>query len=133
MHEVGMVISHTDYHKHGAYMVEHADMAGFTTREQRLMSRLILSQKGNLRKVGDNLGDIDFAKAVLSLRLSVMFLHSRAEFDFADIALKMKSKIEMEIRQNWVALHPTIAFGLQKEIDSWREVGVDFIVRTYVD
>lgn len=131
MHEIGMVISHTDYHKHGAYMVENADMAGFTTREQRLMSRLILSQKGNLRKVGDNLGDVDFAKAVLSLRLSVMFLHSRAEFDFADIAVKMKNKIEMEIRQNWVALHPTIAFGLQKEIDAWREVGIDFIVRTY--
>lgn len=131
MHEIGMVISHTDYHKHGAYMVEHADMAGFTTREQRLMSRLILSQKGNLRKVGDNLGDIDFAKAVLALRLSVMFMHSRADFDFTDIALKMKSKIEMEIKQNWVALHPTIAFGLQKEIDAWRDVGVDFIVRTY--
>ena len=129
MHEVGMVVSHTDYHKHGAYMIEHADMAGFTTREQRVMSKLILSQKGNLRKVSESLVDLDFAKAVLALRLSIMFMHSRAEFDFGDFSLRMKSKIEMEIRQEWVTHHPTISFGLQKEIETWREVGVDFLVR----
>ena len=51
MHEVGLVVSHTGFHKHGSYLVEHADIVGFTTREQKLMSRLVLSQKGNLRKL----------------------------------------------------------------------------------
>jgi len=50
MHEIGMAISHTSYHKHGAYVIENADMAGFTTREQRIMSKLVLSQKGSLKK-----------------------------------------------------------------------------------
>lgn len=129
MHEVGMVVSHTGYHKHGAYMVENADMAGFTTREQRVMSKLILSQKGNLKKISDGFADLDFAKAVLALRLSVTFMHSRVELEYADFSLKMKNKIELEIKQDWVKLHPTVAFWLQKEIEFWREVGVEFVVR----
>lgn len=131
MHEVGMTVSHTGYHKHGSYLVENGDIAGFTTREQKLMSRMVLSQKGNLRKLGDGLADIDFAKAVLSLRLAVTFMHSRIELDFADFRLKMKNKIELEIKQSWVNLHPTVAYWLQKEIECWREIGVEFVVKAY--
>lgn len=132
LHEVGMVVSHTGYHKHGAYMIENADMAGFTTREQRIMSKFILSQKGNLRKVAEGLSDSDFTKAVLALRLSVMLMHSRAEIEYEDMRLKMKKAIELEMRRDWVSGHPTVAYWLQKEIECWREIGVDFLVRTNV-
>ncbi|MBI1770905.1 MAG: Ppx/GppA family phosphatase, partial [Burkholderiales bacterium] len=111
---------------------ENADMAGFTTREQRVMSKLILSQKGNLRKVGDGLADQDFAKAVLALRLAVMLMHSRAEIDFEDVRLKMKGRVELEMKRDWVSVHPTVAYWLQKEIEAWREIGVDFLVRANV-
>ena len=130
LHEVGMVVSHTGYHKHGSYMIENADIVGFTAREQRLMSKLVLSQKGNLRKISESFIDVDFTKAVLALRLSVTFMHSRVEFDYVDFSLRMKNKIELEIKQDWVSLHPTVAFWLQKEIECWREVGVEFVVRT---
>jgi exopolyphosphatase/guanosine-5'-triphosphate,3'-diphosphate pyrophosphatase len=110
-------------------MVENADMAGFTTREQRILSKLILSQKGNLKKISDGFADLDFAKAVLALRLSVTFMHSRVELDYADFSVKMKNRIELEMKQDWVSLHPTVAFWLQKEIECWREVGVEFVVR----
>jgi len=33
LHEVGLQISHDGYHKHGAYVVENADMAGFAKRD----------------------------------------------------------------------------------------------------
>lgn len=132
LHEVGMVVSHTGYHKHGAYMIENADMAGFTTSEQRIMSKLILSQKGNLRKISEGLIEMDFAKAVLALRLAVMLMHSRAEIDYEDIRLKMKKNIELDMRRDWVSLHPTVAYWLQKETECWREVGMDFLVRANV-
>lgn len=132
LHEVGMVVSHTGYHKHGSYLVENADIPGFTTREQKLMSRLVLSQKGNLRKLGDAFADADFAKAVLALRLAVSFMHSRVELDYMDFILKMKSKIELELKPDWVSLHPTVAFWLRKEIECWREIGIDFVVRARV-
>jgi exopolyphosphatase/guanosine-5'-triphosphate,3'-diphosphate pyrophosphatase len=128
LHEIGMVISHTGYHKHGSYMVENADIAGFTTREQKLISKLVLSQKGNLKKIGDDLLDLDFAKAVLTLRLSVMFMHSRVGFDYANFNVRMKNKIELEVKKEWMNFHPTLGFLLQKEMEYWNLVGMDFVV-----
>jgi exopolyphosphatase/guanosine-5'-triphosphate,3'-diphosphate pyrophosphatase len=130
LHEVGLAVSHTSYHKHAAYLIENADLSGFTTREQRTMSTLALAQKGNLRKVGAALSDLDFAKAVLALRLAVMFMHSRIEVDLGELRLKMKSKIELEINSGWVAHHPTVSYWIEKERESWDEVEVDFVIRS---
>ncbi|MBJ7313087.1 Ppx/GppA family phosphatase [Rugamonas sp. CCM 8940] len=129
LHEVGLVVSQTGYHKHAAYLVENADLPGFTTREQKAMSRLILAQKGNLRKVADALSDPDFAKAVVALRLAILFMHSRIELDFAELKLRMKSRIELEIRRELVSDHPTVSYWMEKEQELWDEVGVDFSIR----
>ncbi|USX12628.1 Ppx/GppA family phosphatase [Oxalobacteraceae bacterium OTU3CAMAD1] len=130
LHEVGLVVSQTGYHKHAAYMVENADLPGFTTREQKVMSRLILAHKGNLRKVVEVLAEPDFAKAVVALRLAVLFMHSRIDIDFSLIKLRVKNRIELEIRREWVAEHPTLSYWLEKEQENWDEVGVDFAIRT---
>ncbi len=129
LHEVGMVVSQTDYHKHAAYMIENADLPGFTTREQKLMSRLIVGQKGNLRKLGEGLLEADFAKAVLALRLAILFMHSRIEPELGALRLRMKSRIELDIKREWVAHHPTVSYWIEKEQEWWDEVGVDFFVK----
>ena len=130
LHEMGMVVSQTGYHKHAAYMIENADLPGFTTREQKVMARLIVAQKGNLRKISDTLPDADFAKAVLALRLAVLLMHARIEPDFSELKLRMKSRIELEIKRGWVAHHPTVSYWIEKEQEWWDEVGVDFSVKT---
>lgn len=130
LHETGLVVSPTGYHKHSAYMIANADMPGFTTREQRLMSTLVLGQKGNLRKISsDMLADADFAKAVLALRLAVMFMHSHIVLDLDKVKLKMKSKIELEVRSDYVKDNSSISFWIQKEQEWWAGIGVDFGVR----
>jgi exopolyphosphatase / guanosine-5'-triphosphate,3'-diphosphate pyrophosphatase len=130
LHEVGLVVSQTGYHKHAAYMIENADLPGFTTREQKVMSRLIVAHKGNLRKVAEVLSEPDFAKAVVALRLAVLFMHSRIDIDFSLLKLRVKNRIELEIRREWVAEHPTLSYWLEKEQENWDEVGVDFSIRT---
>ena len=130
LHEMGMVVSQTGYHKHAAYMIENADLPGFTAREQKAMARLIVAQKGNLRKIGDALAEPDFAKAVLALRLAILLMHARIEADFSELKLRMKSKIELDIKRGWVAHHPTVSYWIEKEQEWWDEVGVDFSVKT---
>ena len=129
LHEAGLVVSHSGYHKHSAYLIANADLPGFTTREQRVMSTMILGQKGNLRKIGEVLTDADFAKAVVALRLAVMFMHSHITLDFDNIRLKMKNRIELEIKRDWVRNHPTVSYWMQKEQEWWGGVGVDFSIR----
>ena len=129
LHEVGMAVSHSGYHKHAAYMIEHADLPGFTTREQRLMSTLIVAQKGNLKKISEQLGNLDFAKAVLALRVAIMLMHARIPVDLVHIRLKMKSRGEIEIRHDLSARHPTIAYWMEKEQEWWAAVGTTMTLR----
>lgn len=132
LHEVGMNVSHTNYHKHSAYVVENADLPGFTTAEQKLMGRLILGQKGNLRKIGEVFDTPDFAKALLALRLSVIFLHSRLEINFDQLRMRFKNKIELEFTKNWLQEHPTALYWLEKEVEWWGQIGIDFVIKSAV-
>ncbi|HJV49943.1 MAG TPA: Ppx/GppA phosphatase family protein [Noviherbaspirillum sp.] len=129
LHEIGLAVSHTGYHKHAAYMVENADLPGFTTREQRLMGTLVLAQKGNLRKLGDALDDADFAKAVLALRLAVALMHARTDGEADGVRVKMKNRIELECRREWMARHPTLACWIDKESGCWSEIGIELALR----
>jgi exopolyphosphatase/guanosine-5'-triphosphate,3'-diphosphate pyrophosphatase len=128
LHEVGQAVSHTGAHKHAAYIVEHADLPGFTAREQRLMSTIVLGQKGNLRKVREALGVPDLAKAVLAMRLAAVFMHARVDGDVDGLKVRMKGRIEIETPRAWLAQHPTVAAWFDKEAAAWSEVGVAFQV-----
>jgi exopolyphosphatase/guanosine-5'-triphosphate,3'-diphosphate pyrophosphatase len=130
LHETGMSVSHSSYHKHGSYLVENADLPGFTTREQRAMSVLVMGQKGNLKKLGDAPKDPDFGKALLALRLAVLFMHSRVDAPFDDLHLKMKNRIELEIKQAWLSHYPTLSYWIEKEREFWDQVGVEFVFKT---
>jgi exopolyphosphatase/guanosine-5'-triphosphate,3'-diphosphate pyrophosphatase len=134
LHEVGLAVSMTGAHKHGAYIIEHADLPGFTTREQRLMSTLVLGQKGNLRKIREALLDTDVARAVLALRMAVVFMHARADEDLGGLKARFRNRsdtlrIELDLPGDLLDRHPTLGPWLEKEEGAWNEVGIPFQVR----
>ncbi len=130
LHEIGIFISPTNYHKHGAYLIENADMAGFTSREQRQMSRFVLGQKGNLRKLNGVMTVPDAVKAVLALRLAVMFQHAKVNFKPEKIKIRFRNRIEITLPKEWLTLYPTLLYWLERECDWWEEVGITLTVRT---
>lgn len=129
VHEAGLAVSHSGFHKHGAYLVANADLPGFTPREQYTMSLLVLGQKGNLKKISAHLDDADFVKAVLALRLAVPLMHARIETSLDGFKVRMKNRIEIEISQDWLAEHPTLSYWMNKERDCWKELGVELTLR----
>jgi len=128
LHELGQAVSHTGAHKHAAYIIEHADLPGFTKHEQRLMSTIVLAQKGNLRKVREALGAPDLARSVLAMRLAAVFMHARVDGDLDALRLRMKQRIEIDTPRGWLRQHPTVAAWFEKEAAAWAEVGVGFQV-----
>lgn len=130
LHEIGLAVSHTGFHKHGAYLAEHADLPGFTTHEQQILSTLIMAHKGNLRKVNQTMNELDFAKAILALRLGVILMHARLDPGAQRMRLRMKNRIELEISTQSMNEHPTLSYWLAKEQAAWEEIGVDFIIKT---
>lgn len=130
LHEVGLVVSHSGFHKHGAYLAEHADLPGFTTYEQQILSTLILAQKGNLRKVQQAINEEDLVKAILALRMAIIFMHARLDPVSERARLRIKSRIDMEISKKTMADHPTLSYWLTKEQGAWDEIGLDFSIKT---
>ena len=51
LHETGFSVSHTGFHKHGAYILQNADMPGFSAREQSDIALLVLGCRGGLSKM----------------------------------------------------------------------------------
>ena len=52
LHEIGYTVSHIGFHKHGAYILENADMPGFSAQEQRQLALLVLGCRGGLVEDG---------------------------------------------------------------------------------
>ena len=46
LHEAGMVMTYTGYHKHGAYLLTHTEMPGFSRQEQRCLAAIVLGHRG---------------------------------------------------------------------------------------
>ena len=45
IHELGLTIAHSQHHVHGAYLIEHSDMAGFSRQEQQLLAAMVRCQR----------------------------------------------------------------------------------------
>ncbi|NBC48871.1 MAG: exopolyphosphatase [Gammaproteobacteria bacterium] len=45
LHEIGLAVSHSQYQKHGAYLLRNADLSGFTRQEQDVLAALVLGHR----------------------------------------------------------------------------------------
>jgi exopolyphosphatase/guanosine-5'-triphosphate,3'-diphosphate pyrophosphatase len=130
LHECGFAISHNDYHKHGAYLVQHSDLAGFSTTDQERVAALILGQRGNLRKVAAALEDALHAGKILALRLAVVFCHARRALEPPRWTLRSsRGAIELGVDADWLARHPLTQHLLEEEAAQWEKVGIRFALR----
>lgn len=83
LHEVGLSVSHSSYHKHGAYLLENMDLAGFSCEEQAWLSVLVRTHRRKLTaRFYDDLESERFRAAryvSVVLRLAVLLHRSRGE------------------------------------------------------
>ena len=123
LHEVGMSISHAGFHKHGAYVLQHADMPGFSAGEQGRLALLVFGCRGGLAKVENALADRQIRAAVLAVRLAVLVHHARSTIAVPRIRLEIARGIRFGISRRWLAAHPLTDYLLAKERAQWTALG----------
>lgn len=123
LHEIGSLISHDQFHKHGAYIVEHADIPGFAVPEQQAMARLVLAVRGKLRKVESELVEPTFRRQVLCLRLAVLLCHARRDPDCLGLYLSTDplGGWTLALTQAWSERHPQSMHLLREEVSAWQK------------
>lgn len=123
LHEIGCLISHSDHHKHGAYILDHADAAGFTMPELHRLGLLVLGHRGKLRKLEVDFGDAGFAAQLLALRLAVIFCHARREPDIRNVRLARGDghSFVLACPDAWTRAYPQTAHLLREEVLAWQK------------
>ena len=125
LHEIGCHISHSDYHKHGAYILDNADAPGFALPELHRLSQLVLAHRGKLRKVELNLDDRAFIDQLMCLRLAVILCHARRDPDLKGLTLTStlapERAFELRCRSGWAAAFPQSAYLLNEEVLAWQK------------
>jgi exopolyphosphatase/guanosine-5'-triphosphate,3'-diphosphate pyrophosphatase len=122
LHEVGLDVSHSHYHKHGAYLLEHADMPGFPQEEQRILAAVVGAHR---RKVqAQSLRDLTppwhIKAEYLSvlLRLAVLLHRGRSATALPKLELHAKGRsLEVVFPKGWLEAHPLTATDLENEIE----------------
>jgi exopolyphosphatase/guanosine-5'-triphosphate,3'-diphosphate pyrophosphatase len=131
VHEVGMRISHSDYHKHGAYILDNTDLPGFTLDELHRLSQLVLGHRGKLRKLESELEDSTFVQQLMALRLAVILCHARRDPDLSGLHLTCDSERQMthlQISSEWAELWPQSTHLLREEKAAWQKTDWSFVV-----
>jgi exopolyphosphatase / guanosine-5'-triphosphate,3'-diphosphate pyrophosphatase len=124
VHELGLMVSHHDHHRHSAYLMAHVDAPGFSQSQQRRIGELVLGQRGGLRKIEPQLASETFAWQVLCLRLAVIKCHARGEVDARALGLRARGRdATLLLPPGWPEARPRTMYLLQEEAAAWARGG----------
>ena len=125
LHEIGSQISHSDYHKHGAYILDNADAMGFALSELHKLSLLVLGHRGKLRKLEVDFEDEIFVQQLLALRLAVILCHARRDPDLNGMQLTREgaraNSFVIGWRPGWAQAFPQSTHLLREEALAWQK------------
>lgn len=124
LHELGALISHSDCHKHGAYIIDNADEPGFSQTELHRLSCLVLGHKGKLRKLDAEMEDAWFVQQLMCLRLAAIFCHARVNPSLRGIVLRRdlaQQQFRLSLPEGWAQRFPQSLHLLQQEVISWEK------------
>ena len=122
LHEIGSAISHSDYHKHGAYILENADAPGFAQPELHRLGLLVLGHRGKLRKLEADFGDAPFVQQLLCLRLAVILCHARRDPELQGLRISGSGQaVTLAVPPAWAGAYPQSAHLLREEVVAWQK------------
>ena len=129
MHEIGQDVSHSQYHKHGAYIVENADLMGFSRSEQKLLAILVRAHRRKINHVlFDGIagpGVRSLARVAILLRIAVVLNRSRSVKPLPPVELGCGDNyLVLKFPLDWLGQHPLTALDLEHEAAFLR--GMDF-------
>lgn len=120
VYEIGLSLSHSGYHKHGAYILQHADLMGFTRQGQATLAAMVRSHRRKFatpefETVSKTRRDA-IKQLTRLLRIAVVLNHSRGAHPVPVPTLTVKQhQLVLRMPDGWLDAHPLTARDLQAE------------------
>ena len=130
LHEIGMDIAHSQYHKHGSYLLQHMDMPGFSRTEQRKLALLVRSHRRKFpaAEMAEVLleDEVAFRRLSLLLRCAVVLHRSRSARQTPPLCAIQADPagLHLVFPERWLRDHPMTRVDLAEEARVWESEGV---------
>jgi exopolyphosphatase/guanosine-5'-triphosphate,3'-diphosphate pyrophosphatase len=135
LHEIGLEVAHTGYHKHSAYIVENADMPGFSRGEQQLLAAIIHAHRRKFLR--EHLANLPADKVELAVKLGTIFRlgaclnRSRSSKPLPNFLLSAKKNtLMMSFPESWLEENPLTQADLEEDAQRLKGVGIELTVVT---
>ena len=130
LHEIGLAVSLSGYQKHGAYLLDNADLPGFSFQEQDWMSILVRCHRKKLNK--DLCKDLPVKDHKTALRLVVLLrlatlLHRSRKEETAVIknVTATGNGLILKFAEDELTRHPLQLASLEREAEYLHKIGFD--------
>ncbi len=133
VHEVGLDIAHYHYHKHGAYLIEHSDLAGFSREDQQMLALLVRGHRRNIPR--DRFAEFGEAGAALIrlcvlLRFAILFHHIRGTQQMPAVELQAgQDRLDVVFPEGWLEQNQLTQADFANEAEWLARVGFVLSVR----
>jgi exopolyphosphatase/guanosine-5'-triphosphate,3'-diphosphate pyrophosphatase len=124
LHEIGISVAYSGYHRHSAYIISNAEMPGFSRDEQTRLAALVLAHRRSLKKVAEQIDGVVDWPAVMALRLAALFCRGRAEVSLPSCeAVTHGKRVRLALDTQWLSRSPLTASALTEEAREWQKIG----------
>ena len=134
LHEIGLSVSFSGHHRHGAYIVSNSDMPGFSRDDQELLATLIAAQRQRLRP--GRFEDLTAADPLTTgrlaaiLRIAVLLCRRRSREPLPLIRARGTGRgLELAFPPGWLDRHPLTRAGTAREAEELATLGIELTVR----
>ena len=120
LHEIGLAVSHSSFHKHGAYLAANADLSGFSRQQQKALAALIHGHRRRFpREVFETLPERlrkAAEKLCILLRLAVLLHRGRSTLGKPMLYLDVtENHLRASFPKDWLKKHPLTRIELDQE------------------
>ncbi|MBD8879253.1 MULTISPECIES: Ppx/GppA phosphatase family protein [Rhodanobacter] len=135
VHEIGLAIAHSQHHHHGAYILRHADLAGFSRQEQQLLAAVVemhrrKPDKAVIATLPQRYRPLARYTTAL-LRLAVLFRRGRRAESLPPMKLSAtRQRLRLSLPAAWLEQHPLSEADLHQEQAPMIELGLELELST---
>jgi exopolyphosphatase/guanosine-5'-triphosphate,3'-diphosphate pyrophosphatase len=129
LHEIGLMVSHSQYQKHGAYLLRNADLAGFTRQEQVVLAALVLGHRRKFpvqefASLPQGIQDCSKRLCII-LRLAVLLHRGRSPSTKPNPLLQIEGDgLSLSFPDDWLSAHPLTRLELEQEAVLLKAAGI---------
>ncbi len=138
IHEIGLAIAHSLHHVHGAYIVAHSDLPGFSRQGQQALAAIVRSHRRKPDRASvDALPErlrVPVRKITALLRLAALLERARTPEPLPALRLTVDERtLRLELPERWLQQHPLTRADLDQERDHIKHLDWKLQVRAVED